>query len=143
MRKLLATLPMTLVAGAVLLSAPAYAGRKTVNGCNAEYFACSRNCPDTDSKCRRLCNHTRYQCYGSLGRPTKVPGGGGVVVPKQPGGGVVTQPKASPKSPPIGTYHPRLPFSTTGTVGTYHPRHDWHSSGSPKGGPILKSGGRR
>jgi hypothetical protein len=149
MRKLLAALSMTLVAGTALLSAPADAGAKTVSDCRAESLACSKNCPAVDTlparACRGGCRATLRQCYVGLGgRPTKVPGGGGVVVPKQPGGGVVAQPKWSPKSPPIGIYQPRPPFSAAGPVGPYHPRHDWHSGGSPQGGPILlRSGGRR
>jgi hypothetical protein len=168
MRKMLLALPMTLVAGAALLSAPADARPKTLKDCRTDYVSCVNHCPATNSEfarnCRSRCSSAFTQCYNDVvytspkggtgaknpdggvavdpkqpgpGRPTKVPGGGGVVVPKQPGGGVAV-PKWSPKSSPIGTYHPRPPFSTTGPVGT------WHSAGSPKGGPILlRSTGRR
>jgi hypothetical protein len=112
-------------------------------------------------RCHKDCDNRQLACLKTGSWPTKVissrggtdvktkPGGvatvpktpdkhSGGTLPKGPGGGVVTQPKWSPKSPPIGTYHPRPPLSTTGPVGT------WHSGGSPKGGPILlRSTGRR
>src|SRR6188508_3427736 len=115
MRKLSIALPMTLVAGAVVLSAPAYALKKTLHDCHAEYTACLRHCPATSSEfarhCRTRCFSAKNQCYIAVGdsapkggpkdpggvavdpkqpgpgRPTTVPGGGGVVVPKGPGGG--------------------------------------------------------
>jgi hypothetical protein len=107
-------------------------------------------------RCVKDCDNKRQACLKTGTWKNKVIGGtdvktkpGGVAtVPKTPGknssgtlpnrpGGVVTQPKWS-QPPPIGTYHPRPPFSTTGPAGTYH------SGGSPQGGPILlRSGGRR
>jgi hypothetical protein len=105
--------------------------------------ACTRQCEKDHAQCMKTGS---WPSRGAPYKPTVGGGvlspgsskqpGGGVVVPKQPGGGVAT-PKWNPKSPPIGTYHPRPPFDTTGPVGT------WHSGGSSSGPTLLRSGGRR